>query len=115
MSFRSILAKTLDTVTGSGSTRYAINQFIGEYGKIVNLNINRTQKKIDATVQLKGEIMSIDVSIEKYSIEWGSAPKIWIEEAYADRPWVDVILKNHVVGKSFDIPGEHIDFLNDFL
>jgi|SaaInlStandDraft_3_1057020.scaffolds.fasta_scaffold132514_1 hypothetical protein len=115
MSLKSITAKFLDVVTGSGSTRYVINQKIGEYGKIVDLNIDKVQKKIDVVVQLKGEIMSIDIAIEKYSIEGGQSPKIFINKAHSNKPWVNAILRNHIVGKRFDLPGEHSDILDEFL
>ena len=116
MSWASKIAKGIDSLTGSYSTRYIINQIISEYGSIVNLEIDKNNKKIEVTLLLDGEILPVKIRIDKYDIRGRNGdPRIVLEKASADKAWVDTVMKNHVIGKPFNLPREHIEFVNEFL
>ena len=110
------MIKTADKLTGSASTKFLINQMIGEYGKMININIDHKTKSITASVLLKGESKPIEVKINKYKIiKEGSTARIIVEDANSDRAWINALLQNFVVGKSIKVPADKIMLLDDFL
>lgn len=116
MSVLSRLAKGLDHLTGSASTKVAINQLIGEYGKMIELRIDNKNKTVIASVLLKGESSPIEVRIDKYEIiKNDSSASVLVKDASSDKAWLNAVLKNFVIGKSFDVPADKIDFIDDFL
>ena len=116
MSIFSKVAKGLDRLTGSASTTFAINLLIGEYGKMIELRIDNKNQKVIASVVLKGESSPIEVRIDKYEIiKKDSSASVLVKDASSDKAWVDAVLKNFVIGKSFDVPADKIDFLDNFL
>ena len=106
----------IDRYVGNPLTKYAFNKLMKECGKVINLMIDNTNKKVDVSILLKGENTPIEVRIDGYEIiKNGSSASVLIKEASSDKEWVNAVLKNFVVGKSFDVPSDKIDLLNDFL
>ena len=116
MSIRSKVAKLLDHLTDSATTTAVINQYIGEYGKVIDLTIDNTNKKATVSVLLKGESSPIAVRVDEYEIlRNDSSTSVRIKHASCDRPWLDAVLQRFVVGKSWDVPADKLDLLDDFL
>ncbi len=119
MSIRSNVGKclkVLDGITGSASTKYAINQRIGEYAEVIDFKIDNKNKKIMASVLLKGESHPIEVTIDGYEIiKDDSSASLLIKDASSDKEWLNAVLKSFVIGKSWNIPVDKIDFLDGFI
>ena len=116
MSLRSKVAKIADSLTGSYSTRVAINRYMGEYGKMITLTIDNKNNKVIASVLLNGESSPMEVRIDGYEIiKNDSSASVLVKDASSDRAWLSAILKKYVVGKSWEVPADKIDFLDDFL
>lgn len=108
--------KLLDRLTGSASTKYVINQYIRDYGQLTALRIDSRKKSITASILLNGESRSINLNIAEYSIvKEGSSPGLIIQKASTDRPWLNAVLENHVIGRLWVIPGDKASLLADFL
>ena len=110
MSKLSNFAGVLDRLTGSASTKLAINSRIGEYGKMLELMIDNKTKKVTVSVLLKNEESPIKVTVDKYEfVKSDSRASVVIKEASSDKAWLDAVLKNFVVGRPFAIPSKTVD------
>ena len=116
MSLKSKTGKYLDRLTGSGSTKFIINQVIRDYGQLTEFRINQQDKIISAAILLTGEDRPIKVTIRKYSLAVkDNSTSLLIEDAESDRPWLTAILKKYVINRPWTIPEEGAEFLKDLL
>jgi hypothetical protein len=116
MSILGKVAKGLDRVTGSASTKFAVNALISRYGKLTSLSIDIRNGKVSATVELKGEASPLEIKIERYElIRNHSALSILIQEAASDREWLDTVLKDFVVGRSVKVPDSKKELVEEML
>jgi hypothetical protein len=107
------IANSVDTfITGGAITRSLINSQIKEYGEVIDLKIDNQAKTISLSVLLKGENLPINVKIDEYELD---NAEITIKSANAERAWLNAALQNFVVGKSFKVPKNIKDYVNDFL
>ena len=106
--------KLLDRVTGSASTKYLINKFLKEYGRLTELHIDR-ENGISASILLNGETRSLQITIKEYAlIRDGNTTSLNIREAFSDRPWLSALLENHVIGNTWEIPENAARLLCEF-
>ncbi|MCI5157558.1 MAG: DUF697 domain-containing protein [Candidatus Electrothrix sp. AUS1_2] len=95
----------LDRMTGSKSTMFAINKGISKYGRLSRLDIDRMNRKISASIILKGENTTIEIMLEDYAIKSkGISAGIVFYKAASDKEWLTEILRNFVIGEVFEIP-----------
>jgi hypothetical protein len=111
------IANSVDTfITRGAITRSLINSQIKEYGEVIDLKIDNQAKTISLSVLLKGENSPINVKIEEYELKQDSGKsKITVKSANAERAWLNAALQNFVVGKSFKVPKNIEDYVNDLL
>jgi len=116
VSILSKVAKGLNYVTGSASTKFAINRLIEDYGKIIELAIDGRNKKVIISILLRGETLPIEVRIDEYEIiKTDLSTSVIVKNASSDKVWLNAILKNVIVGKPWDVKNKGADFLNDIL
>ena len=122
MSIKSKIIKTLHTITSSVSTKFTINKEIGEFGKMLDLKFDKINKSIKFVIDLKGEDKPLEVNIEKYKIvsnaiddTKNTSSEIEIISASTGKEWINAIIKNFVIGKSFPIPNKYVNLIEDFL
>jgi hypothetical protein len=116
MDFKVKVAKGLHRFTDSVSTKYFINKRIGEYGQVVELKIDSKNKSVYASVQLKGENSPIKLEVENYEITKSDlSTSVLIRDVSSDKPWLDAVVKNFLVGKPIDVPVGMIKYLDGFL
>ena len=116
MSGRSKAGKLLDHLTGSVSTKYVLNQLIGEYGRLSEFRIDRSNKTISASLLLNGENQLIDLYIKDYAVvKTDHSTSLLIKEAESGRPWLNAVLRNFVVNRPMHVPDGKAAFLIDLL
>ncbi|MCK5736022.1 MAG: hypothetical protein KAH21_06060 [Spirochaetaceae bacterium] len=116
MSGHSKAGKILDHLTGSASTKFLINQFIKDYGRLFDLKIDRRNKSITASLQLNGENQLIDLFIKDYTvIKTETSTSLLIKDAESGRPWLNAILRNHIIGRPWLVPEDRAAILDDLL
>jgi len=75
-----------------------VNNFIRDYGKMVNLKIDSKNKNIELEVLLKGEKENIIVKIEEYKVDSDNGENvIKFKNITASREWVEVLINNMVI------------------
>lgn len=116
MSIISKIAKFADKVSESWTTKTYINSQIIDYGKVLDLVIDSKNKSITISALLKGEENPISINVEKYEVKKDAdSAEIKIINAGSNKEWLDAGIRNFINGKSFDVPKDAIDFVDDFL
>ena len=115
--FKSIAAaavKTLDHVTHSATTRWAINHFVMKrYGTMTQLHIDPKAKSIDLELELLGETSPIHIHIERYGFEKlpeGNAVFTAVGVTVS-RPWMQELANNLLESKPHPIPAHLASYL----
>ncbi len=112
------MGKVLGMSCSDKSLAFFINTFSGldRYGKILGLSCDNANRTISARVLLKGETEPISVCIEEYEMIYETdSAQFLVKSAGADRQWVDVLLQDAAVGKSWPVPENAVGFLEGFL
>ena len=74
---------------------------------MTELSIDTKKRRVRVRLELLGEAEPIEVEITKYSLKnKESAARLTIEEATASRKWLNVALREFVVGRTIDIPAK---------
>ncbi len=100
----------------SKAAQVAINNFIKEYGKIVHLNIDSTNKTIDLEILLEGEAQPLAVTIKEYDILQKEGQYfVKIDNIQTSRAWINTLATNYLNGKTFAIPKEYASVIQKIL
>jgi len=74
---------------------------------MTELSIDTKKRRVRVRLELLGEAEPIEVEITKYSLKnKESAARLTIEEATASREWLNVALREFVVGRTIDLPAK---------
>ena len=89
------------------TARLAINTQLRSIGEMTELSIDTKKKRVRVRLELVGEKDPIDVEIVRYNLKSkGETTRITIEEATASREWLDVALREFVVGQDLTVPAK---------
>ena len=79
---------------------------------MTELSIDTKKRRVRVRLELLGEAEPIEVEITKYSLKnKESAARLTIEEATASREWLNVALREFVVGRTIEIPAKAVALL----
>ena len=83
-------------------------KYVGPLGKILNINLDSLSKSIEVTVLFKGESDHITVKADRYElIQDAGRHFIVAHEISVSRQWLDVMAKEYIQDRPFELP-EHI-------
>lgn len=103
---RGLFQRTKDATIGFAA-RAAINSKLRGIGEITDLAIDTQSRTIRLSVDLSGEIEPIGIEITEYELHRsGRGAQITIHQAKASRQWMNVALRQFVIGKTFPIPAK---------
>ena len=72
---------------------------------MTELSIDTKKRRVRVHLELVGEAEPIEVEITKYNLKnKESGARLTIEEATASREWLNVALREFVVGRTIKIP-----------
>ena len=108
------IVKFADKVTNSKSTKLAINQFIKDYGDMIEFKLDHNKKNLYAKILLKGEDIPIVLNIEEYQIN-KDLGYIKILRVSTNKEWLDAILNNFVINKPINVPKDKLLLIEQFL
>ena len=96
----------------SHGARIAINKQIESYGEVQKLHLDSKKKSIDMKVMLEGEVESLSVHIENYSLtETDSVHQLKVSGVTTSRAWINSVASFYLEGKMFDVPDEYAKML----
>jgi hypothetical protein len=89
------------------TARIAVNSKLKGIGEMTELSIDTQKRHIRVRLELVGETEPIELEITKYNLKNNeSVARLTIEEATASREWLNVALREFVVGRTIDIPAK---------
>jgi hypothetical protein len=89
------------------TARVAINAKLRSMGEMTELSIDTKKKRVHMRLELLGEKEPVDVEILRYSLKGkGDATRLIIEEATSSREWLNVALREFVIGQELSIPAK---------
>ena len=101
---RNLFQRTKDATIGLAA-RAAINGKLRGIGEMTHLAIDTKNKRVQIRLELLGEHEPVEIDIIRYRLEHNHrGAQIRIEEALASREWLNVALREFVVGQTFPIP-----------
>lgn len=87
------------------TARIAINTKLRSIGEMTELSIDTKKRRVRIRLELVGEKEPIDIEILRYNLKSkGETTHITVEEATASREWLNVALREFVVGQELPIP-----------
>jgi hypothetical protein len=87
------------------TARIAVNSKLKGIGEMTELSIDTKKRRVRVRLELVGEAEPIEVEITKYNLEnEESGARLTIQEATASREWLNVALREFVVGRTIEIP-----------
>jgi len=103
---RELFQRTKDATIGVAA-RAAINSRLRGIGELTELTIDTKNKTILARLDLIGENEPVAIHVTEYRLHTDNpGPRVKIEGATASREWLNVVLQQFVIGKSFPIPAK---------
>ena len=90
-----------------------IDSQIKDYGKVYDLIVDSSVKKIIIKGKLKGESFTTQLTINEYSVVKSNGDTyLTFEKLETERKWLEVFLNKHI---NMIFPGQRIKFPNKFL
>ena len=103
---RAFLRRSKDA-TVAFTARFVVNSKLKGIGEMTELSIDTKKRRVRVRLELVGEVEPIEVEITKYNLEnKESGTRLTIEEATASREWLNVALREFVVGRTIEIPAK---------
>ena len=108
---RTFFQRSKDATVGFAA-RVAINTKLRGIGEMTELSIDTKKKTLRARFELVGENEPIEIEITKYHVQTNdSGTQLTIEAATASREWLNVALREFVIGETFSIPAKAASLL----
>ena len=82
--------------------KFTINQFMEDFGKILELKIDNRNNKASLQVLLKGESVPMNITIDGYTINPNNT--LELNAVTADRAWINEIMTRFVIGRKIALP-----------
>jgi len=104
--------KTIKDKTVAFSLKKILNIKFKEYGEMLKLNLDSTNKTINLEVMLKGEKEPLEIKVNQYEIiQENGKSFISLNELTTSREWIDVIAKNYITNKKFELDSKLAEVL----
>ncbi len=91
----------------SASAKLLISKKIENYGKLLEFNVNSSEKRIFVSVMLTGEDNPVELNIKKYLLVNESPIKIELKEIESNREWITRAAKDYVENRKFALPEKY--------
>ena len=99
-----MFAAAKDRLAGEAARTF-LNARLRRYGRIETLSLDSRQRRISLAVRLVGEAEPISVEVVSYRLDGGGeTPRLTVLAVTASRPWIELALTEHVVGRSLAVP-----------
>jgi hypothetical protein len=107
-----MLRKLKDTALSKGA-KTALNIAMSEYGKVLHIDLDSSQKCMRAEVLLDGESEVLKINVGHYELgqrEGDFTLKLY--EVHTSRAWLNTLASNMLEGRALKIPAKYAKMLN---
>jgi hypothetical protein len=105
MSIKGKMARWILEYAPEGIRKLVLNRVIGNYGEMIEIKFDPTQKYLRASVLLAGEEQPIEIKITDYDLKKaGDRTILILRQASADREWINLLIQNTLIGKEIKLP-----------
>ena len=74
-------------------------------GRMSDVSVDTARREVRVRLELAGESTPVDIHVMNYSVEQqGERGTVTIGDATASREWMSELLRQLVIGRTFDIP-----------
>jgi hypothetical protein len=88
-------------------TKTISNRFLKEYGEMLDFKLDSKNKTIEVEIMLKGEKEPLNLKISSYKIiKENDKNYILFSEIETSREWLNIVAKNFLENKKFEISDE---------
>ena len=99
-----MLAAAKDRLAGEAARAY-LNARMRRYGRVERLRLDSRERRITFEVRLEGEAEPISVEVLSYRLEpHEGQPHVTVLAVKSTRPWIELALAEHVVGRPWPVP-----------
>ena len=78
-----------------------INKYIDGIGQIRDMDIDRTNKRIELIIELEGETILVKVVADGYQLD---REGLTFHNFKCDKAWIENVLNKYLVGRTIDVP-----------
>jgi hypothetical protein len=112
-----VVSKTKDKLIAVGA-KDRFNQLIRPYGKVLEFQLNTSERSVYVSFQLKGELETIQFWVREYNLVQNKNGQIFIEvdgkDIETSREWLSKLIKDQLGQQRILIP-EHLNWLVQLL
>ncbi|MBN2413415.1 hypothetical protein JXQ31_17185 [candidate division KSB1 bacterium] len=97
----------LDNTVATG-LKQIINDKIKSFGLVENLQLNSGQKRLEMTLQLRGETEPLRVMVTNFElVKSGDSTVVLIKELQTSKEWVNTLWSERIKQFKFEIPPQY--------
>ncbi len=106
-----ILQKGKDSFLVSAAKQF-FNQQFSRYGKLQELELDATSKRVRAVLLPNGEEKTIEIKLADYKIEREKDGTFFVPgKVEIDRPWLQELFNDFAAGQRFPVPSAIAGFI----
>jgi predicted oxidoreductase len=119
MGLLSIIKDTVKTGADASASlvaRKMIEKRFSRYGTIRQLNLDSRTKQLRVEVMLAGEAEPITITVDRYEIvKTTDGTAVVVRAASASREWLNQVIADLVIDRSFAIPAKYESIISVFM
>ncbi|WP_292658139.1 hypothetical protein [Nitratifractor sp.] len=106
------MIRNLKDKTLSRGLALALDKRIRQYGRILDLQLDSRNKRLELEILLKGEVEPLRVRIENYEVrEEAGHWYLLAKELKSSREWIDILAREYLSQRPIEIPERYAKML----
>ena len=100
----------------SKATQVAINNYVKEFGEVVQLELDSQQKSMEMEIVLNGEVEPLKLKVGEYAlIKEKDSYFLKVNKIQASREWINTLSTKYLNGKKFPIAKQYAQIIEKII
>ena len=100
----------------SKAAQVAINNYIKEFGEVVQLELDSQQKSMEMEIVLNGEVEPLKLKVGEYAlIKEKDSYFLKVNKIQASREWINTLSTKYLNGKKFPIAKQYAQIIEKII
>lgn len=104
-------ALKVDRRIGFPMVRKILNGRLGNYGRIITLELDQEAGRLRAELDLLGEDEAIEVCLWYELEHYQEGSMASLKSASSSKPWIEALLVDLAVGKEYEVPPKYSELV----